>query len=1078
MSLLLEGVSRALLSEPIAWAIQNALGIFVAALFVTVSGLKLPIACMTSILAATALLLLSQDRSAGSRIFAAALLCCCSLAGAVLGGAVVSLAFLARGEGEPLMSYLPKELQRVYPPATIAELQSKLRTAAPQHMLTELPPQLLEQLEAVKAALEKAAEGAAFSSAFWALLIVLPAALLVPLALARAYAPGFKGVIVQITALMAGNVVVFGVLAQVLTLRLFWQEVVLGFVYAGLASALCCLAAGCLVYVQSTHDEVRQSVGAILLDAGSQISRLASSLLERSGEADGVKLNGGALDQRGPVAVQQEAYRRRLLDLVGPAATPRTGSHGKTGSPAATTGVAAARAGDPSSMQPQWARLKRSLGMAAFEPPLLGLCSQPGASLAAYGWLKKELELLCGSIFALRAACQRWSLEELAAAQGTQGYQEQEQATSAVCSALATAAACCAGCAEALEHMPPLGACSGPAVHWRPMDASRWLALRADLAATAAAVADAYNEGRQASGLDFALEVDVQKSRAVLFLLPTVVQLLVRVEAFEAAAATALAIPAPAASSPATGKVDVEKGVEGEGGAAIRDPPQQQQPSLAHTLQSSPCASNAVTLLVMMSSLASWMTIAKGIAAGCRGVPAALSSKAALVTALRNPTAQFAFKFWLSNSLAMMGCILFLWKGPRREGLEGQVRYLGDWQPMYFWMASTICTYPNVEGSVAKGFMRTVGIGVGGLLGLAASSNGALMNSPYYTTAIVMLLFAFFSLPAVVAEFRFTLCMIAYTIVGLVLCAYLGCCEAHSTWQSFAGKAVPTALGALWATAFTALVLPNYASNDMLLTQADILRSSYGSLSGQYEEVMAAAQEGRAPDLSPLLANLQREAERIAGVGAKLRSSSVDRRLQPLAWLVLHTPPVVSLMQPRLKVLAGCAWASISTLAQVAWQPAHARPAGGAAQPAATSVIAGAYFKTMAADQGMTAVVRQMLQAQRELVEACADNLELGRLPAQVTALRERVAASLTAAIDARVACVAHFREQRPQLLAQLAGVPCQVTDLAFCGWMSSMISALDELLVLAGELASPPAQERDWLGGWLRAWGATRAQV
>lgn len=217
----------------------------------------------------------------------------------------------------------------------------------------------------------------------------------------------------------------------------------------------------------------------------------------------------------------------------------------------------------------------------------------------------------------------------------------------------------------------------------------------------------------------------------MLFLLPTVVQLLVRVEAFEAAAATALAIPAPAASSPATGKVDVEKGVEGEGGAAIRDPPQQQQPSLAHTLQSSPCASNAVTLLVMMSSLASWMTIAKGIAAGCRGVPAALSSKAALVTgvlwlqragrcwtsslracwsaqgvvqvphihwatltpltptsspsppfplpALRNPTAQFAFKFWLSNSLAMMGCILFLWKvgstGAVHHGLQH-----GMWQ--------------------------------------------------------------------------------------------------------------------------------------------------------------------------------------------------------------------------------------------------------------------------------------------------------------------------------------------------------------------------------------------------------------
>ena len=54
------------------------------------------------------------------------------------------------------------------------------------------------------------------------------------------------------------------------------------------------------------------------------------------------------------------------------------------------------------------------------------------------------------------------------------------------------------------------------------MDASRWLALRADLAATAAAVADAYNEGRQASGLDFALEVDVQKASCSRLLMSAV----------------------------------------------------------------------------------------------------------------------------------------------------------------------------------------------------------------------------------------------------------------------------------------------------------------------------------------------------------------------------------------------------------------------------------------------------------------------------------------------------------------------------------------------------------------------------
>lgn len=44
---------------------------------------------------------------------------------------------------------------------------------------------------------------------------------------------------------------------------------------------------------------------------------------------------------------------------------------------------------------------------------------------------------------------------------------------------------------------------------------------------------------------------------------------------------------------------------------------------------------------------------------------------------------------------------------------------------------------------------------------LHAGANGNLLNNPYYLSGMIVLLTAFFSLPAPVAEFRYTLCMIA-----------------------------------------------------------------------------------------------------------------------------------------------------------------------------------------------------------------------------------------------------------------------------------------------------------------------------
>ena len=101
---------------------------------------------MVAVIVPCVLLVVNPDRSAGSRVFASALLCASSVAGAVMGGCIVSLAFLARGGAEPLMSYLPEQLRKVgsFPQATIAQLQDRLA----QHAVTALPPALLEQVRA------------------------------------------------------------------------------------------------------------------------------------------------------------------------------------------------------------------------------------------------------------------------------------------------------------------------------------------------------------------------------------------------------------------------------------------------------------------------------------------------------------------------------------------------------------------------------------------------------------------------------------------------------------------------------------------------------------------------------------------------------------------------------------------------------------------------------------------------------------------------------------------------------------------------------------------------------------------
>lgn len=260
------------------------------------------------------------------------------------------------------------------------------------------------------------------------------------------------------------------------------------------------------------------------------------------------------------------------------------------------------------------------------------------------------------------------------------------------------------------------------------------------------------------------------QGRALLFTIPTAIQLMWHAQDVEATVAAALWVPttpaqaaveatgagAAADGSPKDPPMDVECGKHdlenggsaaengtaavaangvASGGAAVGGgaPTAAAQPALSVPARMSaattlakrnrlgPYVKNAVTLLALASSLASWATFAKGIAEAVSNLPAALSSRAAFsqgahasecsacadvmwgccckcricvqfqlpprhvqpcfrlpathphhapcdAAAVRRPHNQFAFKFWLGLSLSMMGMIIFTWQVGAQPG--------------------------------------------------------------------------------------------------------------------------------------------------------------------------------------------------------------------------------------------------------------------------------------------------------------------------------------------------------------------------------------------------------------------------
>jgi hypothetical protein len=148
------------------------------------------------------------------------------------------------------------------------------------------------------------------------------------------------------------------------------------------------------------------------------------------------------------------------------------------------------------------------LPQARLEPPLPQLCSQPGADVALFAALERQLARLQAAV----AVLARGQAGALAALQGAAGGAAGAAAASlqgalARCAALAAAA--CGGAAEALARMPPLAPCSGPSLAWRPLPAASWQGARSELQAAGAQLAESYGQLYRREGLHFALSLSV-----------------------------------------------------------------------------------------------------------------------------------------------------------------------------------------------------------------------------------------------------------------------------------------------------------------------------------------------------------------------------------------------------------------------------------------------------------------------------------------------------------------------------------------------------------------------------------------
>lgn len=217
------------------WAVQNCAGLVICLLFSLVPRLTFTGSCSTTIFYAVSSLFFSVDRSVGGRLFGGMLWIGVFLSGGLIGFGLVSLAWLARGDGVPLQGLADTSVD----PATIPEI----------------------------------------SAWFYIIIMVGHAVLGALFTWTRATATGLdmaQALLAQIFASMMGT---FGIgFLPLLGQNWFWTGNYGSTLKSGLVVLLALVVNACFIYVRSAHDDVRRKLSECFFDLGELYSRVASDL--------------------------------------------------------------------------------------------------------------------------------------------------------------------------------------------------------------------------------------------------------------------------------------------------------------------------------------------------------------------------------------------------------------------------------------------------------------------------------------------------------------------------------------------------------------------------------------------------------------------------------------------------------------------------------------------------------------------------------------------------------------------------------------------------------------------------------
>eukprot|EP00889_Picochlorum_renovo_P004119 jgi/Picre1/31149/NNA_006503.t1 len=429
----LDVFQRIIFHERTAWAVQNGVGAIIPLLFMVVDEMNFSGACVGVLFYGVSSQAFSIDRSIGGRTFGGILWTGGFLFAGILAYMIISLAWLARGGAQGILTYKPPAVLGQLTPEEDDIVREYLEgasfSAIPDDGKNDLIPKLEESLKEFSLTV---------SPAFWIIVMVLHIVFSIFMTRVRTMETDFMNMARGVLSHVYLSVVAtLAVLMPLMGQPKFFTSIVGGMMKGVTVTFAGAVIGPLLVYVQSSHDNLRDHIGDTMMMAAKFLTAKASIF-----QAARMKHTAQDLDSYRSIA------------------------HGGAG------------VSDAVSIIKNSLQTESDLACCSIEPPWRMLTSQPGADYRLYAAVLAALQKLVGSINALDIMSKSLDSLMLDSSLGPEKTDRLWDATLAVHLHVLTALQ---DAAVALRHKPLFGKCSGNSLSWRPKGNAYWNPVLRDL---------------------------------------------------------------------------------------------------------------------------------------------------------------------------------------------------------------------------------------------------------------------------------------------------------------------------------------------------------------------------------------------------------------------------------------------------------------------------------------------------------------------------------------------------------------------------------------------------------------------